>query len=119
MNHLQFLSYRVAFSGLPFGELQQILAEVEQDRSWTESCRRCWRRLREMAEKAELAGDVQSAVHRWASILVPAIFVSKRESFADARWRILPICGRFGVIRVLPARFASLTATLLLRDIFG
>jgi hypothetical protein len=65
MNRLQFLSHRVAFGGLPFGELQKILAEVEQGRSWTESCRRCWRRLREMAERAELARDVESAAQAW------------------------------------------------------
>jgi len=65
MNRLEFLSYRVAFSGLPFGELQQVLREVEQNSPWTESFRRCWRRLREMARKAELAGDIESAAQAW------------------------------------------------------
>lgn len=65
MNRVQFLSYRLAFSGLPFGELQQVLAEVEQNLSWTESCRRCSKRLRGMAQRAELAGDVESAAEAW------------------------------------------------------
>ncbi len=65
MNRLQFLSYRLAFSGLPFGELQQVLADVEQNSSWSASCRRCSRRLRELACKAELAGDGEWAAEAW------------------------------------------------------
>jgi len=58
-----------------------------------------------MAKKAELARDVESAAQAWrwtacayhaASLgfhFGPEDLRGKRESFADARWRTLPIAG--------------------------
>jgi dienelactone hydrolase len=65
MDTLQFLLYRVAFTGLPFGELQGIVNRVEAGEPWKESCQLAARRLRCLAEDAETTGRLMTASQAW------------------------------------------------------
>jgi len=65
MDRREFLSYRLAFSGLPFGELQQVLLGAGCEHSWNECCRYSWKRLRGQARQAEHKGDLEWAAQAW------------------------------------------------------
>lgn len=65
MDLLQFLTYRAAFTPLPFGEIQAALGQVRHGHRWSDAFREAARRLRWQAEQAEVGGRFLSAAQAW------------------------------------------------------
>src|SRR5207248_734242 len=65
MDILQFLLHRVAFFGLPSGEVQRIRAGVEAGQSWADVCGDIAASLEQLAEDCEAVGRRRSAAQAW------------------------------------------------------
>lgn len=65
MRTIDFLKYRVAFSGLPFGELEEALSRVHEGGAWERSFQKAARGLRQMALQRQVAGFRSSAAQAW------------------------------------------------------
>lgn len=65
MKTIEFLQYRASFAGIPFGELQTVMSNVQTGGDWMQSCCEIARRLRKVAEQSELAGRRVSAAQTW------------------------------------------------------
>src|SRR5438045_9393050 len=65
MDILQFLLHRVAFFGLPSGEVQRIRAGVEAGQSWADVCGDIAASLEQLAEDCEAVGRRPSAAQAW------------------------------------------------------
>jgi Esterase FrsA-like len=65
MDALDFLSYRVAFSGLPYGELRGALARVAAGEGWGPAMEERGRSLRRMAGRRLRSGSPPSAADAW------------------------------------------------------
>jgi dienelactone hydrolase len=65
MDTLQFLLHRVAFMGLPFGEIQEIIKRAEAGESWKQSCCYVAEIFRHLAEDAAVSGRCVSAAQAW------------------------------------------------------
>src|SRR6266511_6146327 len=65
MDTLQFLLHRMAFTELPFGELQAALQRVQAGEPWKASFQCAARNLRHLAEDAEGSGRLVSAAQAW------------------------------------------------------
>lgn len=65
MDTTRFLLHRVAFMGVPFGELQQIICATQSGEPWIEACLGCAAKLRQLAQSAEASGRRLSAAEAW------------------------------------------------------
>ena len=65
MDARESLMYRIAFAGLPLGELQQILRRVDEGRDWTAACLISARTFRRLAARAAEEGRARSAAEAW------------------------------------------------------
>jgi dienelactone hydrolase len=95
MKTIEFLQYRAAFAGIPFGELQTVMSNVEMGEDWMQSCCRIARGLRKVAEQSELAGRKVSAAQTWR-------WAASTYHIASFGFHIEP--GRFSLKKVIKLR---------------
>lgn len=65
MDTLEFLTHRVMFLGLPFGEVRRIEKSVRGNASWRELYFSLAQEMRALAEDARAAGRYESAAQAW------------------------------------------------------
>jgi hypothetical protein len=65
MKPIDFLKHRVAFSGLPFGELENTLGRVGEGEAWEAAFAAAALDLRRLAEARQMAGGLGSAAQAW------------------------------------------------------
>jgi hypothetical protein len=65
MNAVEALGYRMAFSGLPAGEVQRIVRRTECGTTWLRACLHSARGLRQLAESSEAEGRLGAARDAW------------------------------------------------------
>lgn len=65
MNAVESLSYRMAFSGLPAGEVQRIVRRTECGKTWLRACLHSARGLRRLARRSEAEGRLGAARDAW------------------------------------------------------
>jgi hypothetical protein len=65
---LDFLSYRAAFAGVPYGELQRAVAETRSGGDWEASFRAAACRLHRLALERQATGSVRSAREAWLAL---------------------------------------------------
>lgn len=68
MELLDFLSYRAAFAGVPYGELQRAVAETRAGAGWEASFRAAARRLKRFAVERQAQGTGRSARDAWLAL---------------------------------------------------
>lgn len=65
MDFLEFLSYRLAFSGLPFAEVQYVLKHAHNGGNWGDACRTVAQKCEALARQADGLGHATSASEAW------------------------------------------------------
>ena len=65
VDFLEFLSYRLAFCGLPFAEVQDVLRTARNGGDWGRACRSVATKCEELARQAESAKRTTSAAQAW------------------------------------------------------
>jgi dienelactone hydrolase len=65
MNAVEALSCRMAFSGLPAGEVQRIVRRTECGSTWLRACLHSARGLRQLATRSEAEGRLGAARDAW------------------------------------------------------
>ena len=65
MRTLDFLRHRVAFSGVPFGEMEAALGRIGEGEAWEAAFEAAARGLRQLAEARQVAGCEASAAQAW------------------------------------------------------
>lgn len=90
MDTVEFLTHRVAFAGLPFGELRAALGRVESGTPWGRSLGASGRSLRRLAHARQSAGAAASSTDAWlwaASAYQAASLELHLEAAPDGRLR--------------------------------
>lgn len=85
----QFLCFRVAFSGLPYGELEAALDQMRRGAPWSCAFDGSARRLCRLAGQAQRAGRTHSAGQgwRWAASAFHAASLSHHVETDERTWR--------------------------------
>lgn len=65
MKTIDFLQYRAAFAGIPFGELQAVMSKIQTGEDWMKSYYQTARQLRKAAMLSETADHHVSAAQNW------------------------------------------------------